>query len=75
MDLKASVDAFGRVIRVELLSPRDEDLVRLAASAASGWSFAPAELNDQPVPGKIILRFSFETNSAAQAVEDKSKRR
>lgn len=74
MDLLASVDASGHVTRVELLSPRDEDLVTLAAYAANGWHFAPAELNDQPVPGKIILHFSFDTDSAAQTAFDKSKR-
>jgi hypothetical protein len=74
MDLKASVDASGHVTRVELLSPRDEDLVKLAAYAANEWHFAPAELNDQPVPGKIILHFSLDTNSTAQAAVDKSKR-
>lgn len=66
MDVKATVDATGRVTRVELLSPRDEDLVTLAAYAANGWRFAPAELNDELVSAKIILHFSFDTNSAAQ---------
>jgi hypothetical protein len=75
MDVKASVDASGRVTRVELLSPRDEDLVTLAAYAANGWRFAPAELNDELVPAKIILHFSFDTTSTAQTALDKSKRR
>ena len=74
MDLKASVDASGRVTRVELLSPLDEDLVKLAAYAANGWRFAPAALNDQPVSGEIILHFSFDTKSAAQTAIDESKR-
>jgi hypothetical protein len=74
MDVKASVDASGRVTRVELLSPRDEDLVTLAAYAANGWRFAPAELNDELVPAKIILHFSFDTTSTAQTALDKSKR-
>jgi hypothetical protein len=74
MDVKASVDASGRVTRVELLSPRDEDLVTLAAYAANGWRFAPAELNDELVPAKVILHFSFDTNSTAQTALDKSNR-
>jgi hypothetical protein len=74
MDVKASVDASGRVTRVELLSPRDEDLVTLAAYAANGWRFAPAELNDEFVPAKVILHFSFDTNSTAQTALDKSNR-
>ena len=62
MDLKASVDASGWVTRVELLSPRDEYLVKLAAYNATGWRFAPAELNDHPVSSEIILHFRFDTN-------------
>jgi TonB family protein len=75
MDLKASVDASGRVTSVELLSPPDEELVKLAAYAANRWRFAPAALNDQPVSGKIILHFSFDTKSAVQTAIDESKRR
>jgi len=74
MDLKASVDASGRVTSVELLSPLDEELVKLAAYAANEWRFAPAALNNQPVSGKIILHFSFDTKSAAQTAIDGSKR-
>jgi hypothetical protein len=59
IDLKASVDASGRVTRVELLSPRDEELATLAGYAASHWSFSPAQLDEQPVPSEIILHFDF----------------
>jgi hypothetical protein len=75
MDLKASVDASGRVIRVKMLSPRDGDLERLAAYAADAWRFEPAELNEQPVPGEVILHFNFDTGSMAQTVIDESKGR
>ncbi|HLK49462.1 MAG TPA: energy transducer TonB [Bryobacteraceae bacterium] len=59
MDLKASVDESGRVTRVELLSPKDEELVRLASYAASDWPFKPARLNDKAVPSEVILHFNF----------------
>jgi len=62
MDLKASVDASGRVTRVELLSPRDEYLANLASYNAAAWRFAPAKLNDQPVSSDIILHFRFDSN-------------
>jgi Gram-negative bacterial TonB protein C-terminal len=62
VDVRASVDASGRVTRVELLSPRDEYLVKLAAYNASGWRFAPAELNDHPVSSEVILHFSFDAD-------------
>lgn len=75
MDLRASVDASGRVTRVELLYPKDERLVALAADAANRWKFAPAQLNDQPVPGELILHFSFDTSPGVQIVMDKSKPR
>ena len=75
MDLKASLDASGRVIRVKLLSPRDKALLTLAEYAAREWRFEPAQRNDQPVPGEIVLHFSFDTNSAARAAVDKTKGR
>ena len=75
MDLKAIVDASGRVTRVELLSPRDEDLVTLAADAANAWHFAPAQLNGRPVPGEVLLHFSFDNSPMAQAAMDTSKGR
>jgi len=59
MDLKASVDESGRVTRVELLSPKDEELVRLASYAAGAWPFLPARINDKAVPGEVILHFTF----------------
>ncbi|HEV3329746.1 MAG TPA: hypothetical protein VG096_02120 [Bryobacteraceae bacterium] len=73
MDLRASVDASGRVIRVKLLSPRDVDLAKLVAYAANGWRFEPAALNEQRVPGEIILHFNFDTNSTAQNAIDQAK--
>jgi hypothetical protein len=66
MDLKASVDASGRVTRVELLSPRDEYLVKLASYNAAGWRFAPAKLNDHPVSSEVILHFRFDANLSHQ---------
>jgi hypothetical protein len=75
MDLKASVDASGRVTGVKLLSPRDENLVKLATYPASGWRFEPAELNDRPVPGEVILHFNFDTSAMAQTMIDESRSR
>jgi TonB family protein len=62
MDLKATVNESGRVTRVQLLSPKDEELVRLAAYAASAWPFVPAKVNDRAVPGDVILHFTFSSN-------------
>ena len=59
MDLKANVDASGRVTRVELLSPRDEELATLVGYAASRWSFSPAQLDEQAVPSEVVLHFDF----------------
>jgi TonB-like protein len=73
LDLKATVDSTGHVTQVELLSPRDKDLLALTAYAANRWRFAPAELNNQPVSGKIILHFSFGIESAAQAAVDRTR--
>ena len=62
MDLKATVNESGRVTRVQLLSPKDEELVRLAAYAASAWPFVPAKVNDRAVPSEVILHFTFSSN-------------
>ena len=59
MDLKATVNETGGVTRVELLSPKDEELIRLSAYAASAWAFVPARVNDTPVPSDVILHFKF----------------
>lgn len=59
MDVKATVNESGDVTRVELLSPRDEELVRLASYAANSWRFVPARLNDKTVASEVILHFSF----------------
>jgi hypothetical protein len=75
IDLKASVDASGLVTGVKLLSSRDENLVKLATYAAYGWRFEPAELNDRPVPGEVILHFNFDTSAMAQTVIDESRKR
>jgi hypothetical protein len=64
IDLKADVDASGRVTRVELLSPRDEELATLAGYAASHWSFSPAQLDERAVPSEIILHFDFNGGTA-----------
>lgn len=62
MDLKATVNESGHVTRVQLLSPKDEELVRLAAYAAGSWPFVPAKINDEAVPGEVILHFKFSGN-------------
>ena len=66
IDLKASVDASGHVTRVELISPRDEELVTLAAYAASDWKFAPAHLDEQAVPAEVILHFHFDNDAVPE---------
>jgi TonB family protein len=62
MDLRAFVDKSGRVTRVQLLSPKNEELVDVAASAATNWPFAPAKLNDVAIPSEVILHFTFGGN-------------
>jgi hypothetical protein len=66
IDLKASIDASGRVIRVEALTPRDEELVTLAAYAARDWKFEPAKLDERAVPEEVILHFHFDRNPAQE---------
>lgn len=61
MDLRATVNESGHVTRIELLSPKDEELVRLAAYAAGGWPFIPAKVDDEAVAGEVILHFTFNT--------------
>lgn len=62
MDLKANVDESGHVTRVQLLSPKDEELIRLAAYAAGSWPFTPARVNDKPVPSEVVMHFNFGGN-------------
>lgn len=62
MDLKATVDESGHVTRVQLLSPKDDELIRLAAYAAGSWPFTPARVNDRPVPSEILVHFNFGGN-------------
>jgi hypothetical protein len=62
MDLKATVDSSGGVVRVELMSPLEEDLVTLASYAASAWRFTPAQSNEKPVASEVILHFNFGAN-------------
>jgi TonB family protein len=62
MDLKATVNESGHVTRIELLSPKNDELVRLAAYAAGSWPFVPAKVDDEAVPGDVILHFTFSTN-------------
>jgi hypothetical protein len=60
MDLKATVDPSGGVTQVELLAPKDEHLLSIAAYAASRWKFVPARLGDQAVASQVILHFQFD---------------
>ena len=62
MDLKATVDPTGAVTRVELISPREEQLVEMASYAASQWKFSPAQANAKPVASEVILHFNFYGN-------------
>ena len=62
MDLKATINAEGAVTRVELLAPKDQELVNLASYAASEWRFIPARHNETAVPSEVILHFNFENH-------------
>lgn len=62
MDLRAWVDESGRVTRVQLLSPKEEELVDVAANAAGNWPFVPAKVNDIAIPSEVILHFTFGNN-------------
>lgn len=59
IDLKADLDESGRVTRVELLAPKNEEIVTLASYAAADWRFVPAEVSDTAVPSQIIIHFHF----------------
>lgn len=60
IQLKANVDESGAVTRVELVTPKDDELLTMAADAASAWKFVPARLNDKTVPSQIIVHFYFD---------------
>lgn len=60
IQLKANVDESGAVTRVELVTPKDDELLTMAADAASAWKFVPARLNDKTVPSQIIVHFWFD---------------
>ena len=62
MDLKATINESGAVTQVELLAPKDADLVALAAYAATDWHFTPARLNDKPVASEVVMHFNFDRN-------------
>jgi hypothetical protein len=47
---------------VELLFPKDDDLLSMAADAAGRWQFVPARMNDQAVASQVIIRFQFDGN-------------
>jgi hypothetical protein len=64
MDVKASIDESGRVTRIELLAPKDLELVKLAAYAASNWRFTPALRNKLTVSSEVILHFRFDGDKA-----------
>ncbi len=64
MDVKASIDESGRVTQIELLTPKDLELVKLAAYAASNWKFTPALRNELTVSSEVILHFRFDSGNA-----------
>ncbi|MBM3773561.1 MAG: hypothetical protein FJW37_00170 [Acidobacteria bacterium] len=60
--LKVYIDETGRVEKAEFLSGEERDqLSRVARTAAHLWRFAPARLDDHPVPSEMVLNFVFGT--------------
>ncbi len=63
LDVKVYVTNSGKVDYAELISNtrgRHEDLATAAVYSARHWSFTPARLGDENVPGEMILHFRFE---------------
>jgi hypothetical protein len=60
MDVKARLEASGKVSRVELMALPDEQLVTMLSYAANQWEFEPARLKGKPVGTEIILHFRLE---------------
>jgi len=60
VDVKVYIDETGRVARAEPLATDEEhELTKLARTAAHLWKFAPARLDDEPVPSEMVLHFVF----------------
>jgi outer membrane biosynthesis protein TonB len=59
VELMVSIDASGRMSRVQTLSSGSEFLTRLSTDALNQWRFQPAKLNDRNVPSQMKLVFKF----------------
>lgn len=59
VSLKLRIDKRGNVADTKVLASNSDELTQLATSAADRWRFAPARLNDQPVPSEVVLHFHF----------------
>jgi protein TonB len=60
--VKVTVDAAGRVTKVESLAPKGalgEYLGTAAAAAARVWKFEPARQDGHPIPAEVVLQFRF----------------
>ena len=65
IEMKAFIDARGRVTNVLPVSRGPEYLQKLAAKALLLWRFQPAKANDQNVPSETRVVFRFRPVSSA----------
>jgi TonB family protein len=60
VDVKVYVSENGRVDFAELVSSgRNAQLANAAVFAARRWTFTPARLDGENIPGEVILHFRF----------------
>jgi hypothetical protein len=74
IEVRASVDKFGRVSNIQPLSPdADDRLVRLVTEAVSRASFYPAQSNGRDVNSKLVLTFHFAGSDVTRASREEGR--
>jgi hypothetical protein len=62
VEVLVSIDAAGKVVRVESHAPKgtSQFLIDASVLAAQKWTFHPAMVGGQPVPASALLQFRFD---------------
>jgi TonB family protein len=59
--VKVSINAKGKVTKIDLINSSANPLLMIEASKAAGlWEFQPARLNGQPVASEMNVIFRFQ---------------
>jgi outer membrane biosynthesis protein TonB len=61
IEVRVSIDATGRVTRVEAKPQRgvNSAVRKSIESSARSWTFKPARQGDEPIPSEFVLQFHF----------------